>query len=179
MVLAVGEPAGWVADRLPFDEWTDDALAFLEDDGVGDEGGFDAAPSRGAAAACRRCRPTRSTRPSSAPSPSAAAELDTLLVTGDSLAMPLDVELARRLAERTRTSRSSATRTSAPGISKTGLLDWGKLSTEQVARATSPTPWWCSSAPTRASRCPGAGRRADRVLRRRTGPRRTPTACAG
>ena len=31
LVLAVGEPAGWLADRIPFDEWTDDALAVLED----------------------------------------------------------------------------------------------------------------------------------------------------
>jgi len=29
VVEAVGEPTGWVADRLPFDEWVDDALAFL------------------------------------------------------------------------------------------------------------------------------------------------------
>ena len=32
MTRAVGEPAGWVADRLPFDEASDDALAVLEDD---------------------------------------------------------------------------------------------------------------------------------------------------
>jgi hypothetical protein len=29
LTLAVGAPTGWIADRLPFDEWTDDALAFL------------------------------------------------------------------------------------------------------------------------------------------------------
>ena len=53
VVEAVGKPTGWVADRLPFDEWGDDALAFLEDEGVGDEGGFDAAPAAPAAASRR------------------------------------------------------------------------------------------------------------------------------
>ena len=43
-VLAVGKPAGWIADRLPFDEAASDALAFLDpDDDLGGEGGFDAA----------------------------------------------------------------------------------------------------------------------------------------
>ena len=59
LTLAVGAPAGWIADRLPFDEWTDDALAFLEDEGVGDEGGFDAsAPAAGGRAACRAVPPS-------------------------------------------------------------------------------------------------------------------------
>ena len=41
LVEAVGAPAGWVADRLPFDEVSDDALAVLgdDDDGDGDGGG--------------------------------------------------------------------------------------------------------------------------------------------
>ncbi len=73
VVVAVGKPAGWVADRLPFDEWSDDALAFLEDEGVGDEGGFDSTPLATRRPASRRSRPTRSTRPSSAPSPSRRA----------------------------------------------------------------------------------------------------------
>ena len=40
VVRAVGKPAGWVSDRLPFDEWGDDALAFLEDEGTAEQGGF-------------------------------------------------------------------------------------------------------------------------------------------
>jgi hypothetical protein len=32
VVVAVGKPAGWIADRTPLDEWGDDALAFLEDE---------------------------------------------------------------------------------------------------------------------------------------------------
>jgi hypothetical protein len=54
-----------------------------------------------------------------------------LLVTGDSLSMPLDVTLARRLAERdgVKVERDPHIGT---GISKTGLVDWGRLSTEQA-----------------------------------------------
>jgi lysophospholipase L1-like esterase len=107
VVVAVGKPAGWVADRLPFDEWGDDALAFLEDEGVGDEAGFESTPTA-----------TRGGIPPVSPDsfdpadlgvePKPPRALDTLLVTGDSLAMPLDVD------------------------SKSGLLDWGKLSTQHV-----------------------------------------------
>ena len=69
VVRTVGEPAGCVADRLPFDEWGDDALAFLEDEGAGAGAGFDegGAPTL---APCPRSRRTPSIRPSWAPSPS-------------------------------------------------------------------------------------------------------------
>ena len=58
----------------------------------------------------------------------------TLLVTGDSLAQPLDVELARRLAGGRRADVRDAHL--GTGISKTDLLDWGKLSTAQVRKST-------------------------------------------
>ena len=59
LTLAVGGPAGWISDRLPFDEWTDDALAVLEDDGVGDEGAFG---STARARVGARCPPFRRSR---------------------------------------------------------------------------------------------------------------------
>ena len=64
LVLAIGEPAGWLADRIPFDEWTDDALAVLEDDEAGSAGAFDAAGPPPAGVAFRLCLRPRS-RPSS------------------------------------------------------------------------------------------------------------------
>jgi hypothetical protein len=131
VVLGVGEPAGWVADRLPFDEWGDDALAFLEDDGVGEEGGFDAAPS----AASERIPPVSPDAFDPVElgvEPRRPRELDTLLVTGDSLAMPLDVETARRMAEQDEGVDVQRDPHVGTGISKTGLLDWGRLSTDQV-----------------------------------------------
>ena len=132
VVHVVGEPAGWIADRVPFDEWNDDALAFLEDQGAGESGGFATGRREGAAVV----------PPVSADSfdptelgekPRPPRELDTLLVTGDSLAMPLDVEIARRLAESDEGINVERDPHVGTGISKTGLVDWGKLSTGHVA----------------------------------------------
>lgn len=115
-VLAAGKPAGWIADRLPFDEAASDALAFLDpDDDLGDEGGFESAGGP------------------DGPELKPAEELRTLLVTGDSLAQPLDTELARRLAEDGGVKVVREVKLGT-GISKTGLLDWGKFSLRQARR---------------------------------------------
>jgi len=131
VVLAVGAPTGWVADRLPFDDAADEALGWLSpDDDLGGGSGFDApagAPRGGAAAVSPDSfDPVELGAEAREPRP-----LRTLLVTGDSLAMPLDTELARRLAEDgdVRVVREPHVGT---GISKTGLLDWGKLAKQQV-----------------------------------------------
>lgn len=131
VVRAVGEPAGWVSDRLPFDEWGDDALAFLEDESGAGGGGFDDA-RRANARGVPPVSPDSFDPSELGVEPDPPRKLDTLLVTGDSLAMPLDVELARRLAEgdEVEVERDPHVGT---GISKTGLVDWGKLSTEHVA----------------------------------------------
>jgi lysophospholipase L1-like esterase len=131
VVRAVGEPTGWLADRLPFDEANDDALAFLEDEGVGQEGGFDAATT----ASGGRIPPVSPDAFDPAElgeRPERPRELDTLLVTGDSLAMPLDVETARRMADTDEGVEVLRDPHVGTGISKTGLLDWGSLSTDQV-----------------------------------------------
>jgi hypothetical protein len=53
-------------------------------------------------------------------------------VTGDSLSMPLDAELARRLSDDgIEVERDPHVGT---GISKTGLADWGELATEQTSK---------------------------------------------
>jgi lysophospholipase L1-like esterase len=132
VVLAVGEPAGWVADRLPFDEWGDDALAFIEDEGVGDEGGFDTTPNA-ARGGIPAVSPDSFDPAELGAQPDPPRELENILVTGDSLAMPLDVETARRMAERDEGVEVERDPHVGTGISKTGLLDWGKLSTDQVA----------------------------------------------
>lgn len=133
LTLAIGAPAGWISDRLPFDDWTDDALAFLEDEGVGEEGGFDVS---GPAAGGRGVPPVP---PSSFDPAELGAEparpggLGTLLVTGDSLSMPLDVELARRMADEDGEVEVERDAHVGTGLSKAGLVDWGKLSTQQVS----------------------------------------------
>lgn len=132
LTLAIGEPTGWISDRLPFEDWTDDALAFLEDEDVGAAGGFgDAAPRAGAGRGVPPVPPSSFDPVELGSDPAPAGELGTLLVTGDSLSMPLDVELARRLAGGdVEVERDPHVGT---GISKSGLVDWGRLSTEQTA----------------------------------------------
>jgi lysophospholipase L1-like esterase len=131
VVEAVGEPTGWLADRTPLDEWGDDALAFLEDEGVGDRGGFETT-STTARGGIPPVTPESFDPAEIGAEPRPPRELDTLLVTGDSLAMPLDVETARRMADRDEGVEVQRDPHVGTGISKSGLLDWGKLSTQQV-----------------------------------------------
>jgi lysophospholipase L1-like esterase len=133
VVLAVGRPTGWVADRLPFDELGSDAFAWIDpDDELGDEGGFG---GRGEAVRAGTVPPVGADSFDPAElgeEPSRAPRLRTLLVTGDSLARPLDTELARRLAgEEVKVVRDPHVGT---GVSKSGFVDWGKLSTRQVKK---------------------------------------------
>jgi hypothetical protein len=132
VVRAVGEPAGWVADRLPFDEWGDDALAFLEDEDTGAGGGFDDG-RRADASAVPAVSPDSFDPAELGAKPRPPRALDKLLVTGDSLAMPLDTEMARRLAESNEQIDVERDPHVGTGISKTGLVDWAKLSGEHVA----------------------------------------------
>jgi lysophospholipase L1-like esterase len=131
VVVGVGKPSGWVADRLPFDEWGDDALAFLEDEGAGDEGGFDSTPSA-ASRGVPGVSPDSFDPAELGARPDPPRPLDTLLVTGDSLSMPLDVETARRMADRDPGVDVQRDPHVGTGISKSGLVDWGKLSTQHV-----------------------------------------------
>jgi hypothetical protein len=131
VVVAVGEPAGWLADRTPLDEWGDDALAFLEDEGVGEQGGFDTTPST-APGGVPAVTPDAFDPTELGAEPERPRPLDTLLVTGDSLSMPLDVETARRMADSGQDVDVQRDPHVGTGISKSDLLDWGRLSTEQV-----------------------------------------------
>jgi len=132
LVLAVGKPAGWVAEKLPFEDAADAALAVLSPDDELQGQGFDAQTDEGAA-------PRREVAPITREQfdpvelgarPKPPRELKTLLVTGDSLSMPLDAELAKRLTDDgVKVERDPHVGT---GISKTGVVDWAKLSTTHV-----------------------------------------------
>jgi hypothetical protein len=139
VVLAVGHPAGWIADGIGLHDDVHELTASLSpDDSLEGPGGFDDAPTNGAAAAAAT---GGAVAPVTADAFDPAAigakpvlldKLGTLLVTGDSLSQPLDAELARRLASGgVKTVRDAHLGT---GISKSGLLDWGKLSTAQVKK---------------------------------------------
>jgi lysophospholipase L1-like esterase len=116
IVKAVGEPTGWFADQLPFAETRYDLTSWLSPDEELGEGGFDTAADGDASADGGAAPPD---------------ELGTLLVTGDSLSTPLDIELAQDLAD----GDAEVIRDPhlGTGISNAALVDWGELSTGQVS----------------------------------------------
>jgi lysophospholipase L1-like esterase len=135
LVLAVGKPAGAVGDQLPFHDAADDATAFLDpDDDLGGEGGFERAAAPDGSAGGDTVPPVTPDAfdPGAIGAKVRKRPLKKVLITGDSLSQPLDAELARRLADRgVQAVRDAHVGT---GISKTDLLDWGKLSVRQVAK---------------------------------------------
>jgi hypothetical protein len=132
MVLAVGHPAGWVGDRLGVARVTHDATSWLSPDkSLSDQAGFANTPS----SASHRLPPV--TPDAFDPvtlggKPLPHRPLKTVLITGDSMATPLDTEVARKLADRDglKVIREPHLGT---GISKSLLVDWGKLSAQQVS----------------------------------------------
>jgi hypothetical protein len=133
VVLAVGVPAGWLGDRLPLADAAHRLTAWASpDDNLADAaGGFANAAARGDARTVPPVTPDAfdATDLGRAPAPKRA--LRKLLVTGDSMAMPLDAVLARRLADG-RAIQVTREPHVGTGISKTGIVDWGKLSTRQA-----------------------------------------------
>ena len=133
LISAVGEPTEWIADRLPFDEAQAELTAGLSPDEELGGGGFETAVA-GADGADRvpPVTPDAFDPVAIGAEPPPKEELGTLLVTGDSLATPLDQELARRLApDGVEVIREPHLGT---GISNSLIADWGELSSSQVAR---------------------------------------------
>ncbi|HTN25548.1 MAG TPA: hypothetical protein VL120_16280 [Solirubrobacteraceae bacterium] len=136
VVRAIGAPAGWLADRLPLADAVNSATSWLSPDKklTGGAGAFDAPPAGAGAAAVSGATapvtPDAFDPAALGEKPKLLPKLGTLLVTGDSLAQPLDAELARDLASKgVKTVRDAHLGT---GISKTDLVDWGQLSALQV-----------------------------------------------
>jgi lysophospholipase L1-like esterase len=129
LVLAVGKPAGWLADQLPFAGVGNDLVSWLSPDGDLDgRKGFD----ENALAAGGGVPPVTPDAfdPAALGEHAAKRPLRRVLVTGDSLAQPLDAELARRLSrDGVKVDRDAHLGT---GISKTIIVDWGKLSAQQA-----------------------------------------------
>jgi lysophospholipase L1-like esterase len=120
VVRAIGGPTGWISDRLPFADTRRDLTSWLSPDQQLSGRGFTAS-SEGRSP------------PVPAPAPRGPQPLDRLLVTGDSLSTPLDVEIARKLADQGASVEVTRDPHLATGISNTGLVDWGKLSSSQAA----------------------------------------------
>jgi lysophospholipase L1-like esterase len=133
VVDAVGGPTSWVADRFPFATASRELTSGLSPEPKLSGGGFDTATTGGGpgAGSIPPITPDAFDPTTLGEQPPPEQELGTLLVTGDSLSTPLDSELARRLApEGVDVVRDPHLGT---GISNTALVDWGELSTAQVA----------------------------------------------
>ena len=132
-VLAVGRPAAWLAGKLPLAELVHDVTSGLSPDSglAGGPGGFNAVTTTGNQVA--PVTPDAFAPDALGPAKPPSHGLRKLLVTGDSMSQPLDAILARRLAggQATQVIRDPHIGT---GISKTDLLDWGKLSVRQMGQ---------------------------------------------
>lgn len=132
IVLGIGRPAASVSTRLALASFTRSATGFLSPDrnlGAG-AGAFSARSVRATAQVPTVTPDAFDPAALGAPTPT-RRRLRTLLVTGDSMAMPLDAELARRLVgDGVRVVRDPHVGT---GISKSIIVDWGRLATTQVA----------------------------------------------
>ena len=119
IVKAVGEPTGWIADQLPFAETRRDLTSWLSPDEKLSGGGFQAAAS--------------APKPIREPAPTEPQTLHRLLVTGDSLSTPLDIEIARKLADQGAGVQVTRDPKLGAGISNSALLDFGQVSATQAA----------------------------------------------
>ena len=134
VVLAIGKPADAVGEVLPLPEIGDELTGWLSpDDDRGGEGSFAAVAAEDEETGTERIAPITPDYfdpraiGEDAPDP---RELDTVLVTGDSLSMPLDAELARLLEEDgIDVVRDPQVGT---GISSAQVGDWGSISVRQT-----------------------------------------------
>ena len=131
-VLAVGKPAGWLGDRIALPQVSHDATAWLSPDrNLGDEAGFANTPVSARSGQLPPVTPDAFDPATLGAKPLPHRPLKTILVTGDSMATPLDTEVARHFADRKgiKVIREPHLGT---GISKSLLVDWGKLSAQQA-----------------------------------------------
>ena len=136
LVLAVGNPAGWLADRLPPLANAANSLgnALKSDDDLsgGGAGSFADRGTPASAGGVPPVTPDAFDPRALGEKPPAPRPLKTVLVTGDSLSQPLDAEIARGLAPKgIKVVRDAHVGT---GISDTSIVDWGKLSISQVTK---------------------------------------------
>ena len=138
IVLAVGRPAAWVAEQLPLADVTHTLTGWLSPDtklvGAGFEESAIATGKGGLAGAPSPVTPSwfeGAQNGAALGEPEPRRQLHTLLVTGDSLSTPLDLELAQRLTpDGVDVVRDPHL---ATGISRSDVVDWAKLSATQVA----------------------------------------------
>jgi lysophospholipase L1-like esterase len=131
ILTAIGKPVNSVADALPFENASRKVTATLSpDENLNNGGGFDQTLATKGTAGVPLVTPDAFDPVTIGDKPPPKRPLESLLVTGDSLAQPLDLELARKLTP----DGVEVTRDAHPGtgISNPVLVDWGELSTAQI-----------------------------------------------
>jgi lysophospholipase L1-like esterase len=132
VVLAVGKPADAIGDVIPLPEVGDEITGWLSPNSdSGGPGSFEAlAQDEAVSGRIAPITPDYFDPRAIGEDPPAPRELDTVLVTGDSLAMPLDAEVARRLeGDGIEVVRDPQVGT---GISSAQVGDWGSISVRQT-----------------------------------------------
>jgi lysophospholipase L1-like esterase len=131
IVRSIGRPAASASEGLELADATQEATAFLapEQSLSSAGGGFAGGAATTSAAQIPTVTP-EAFDPTTLGLPAPARRpLHTLLVTGDSMSMPLDSDLAQRLVPHVHVIQDPHIGT---GISNSQILDWGKLSVQQV-----------------------------------------------
>ena len=132
VVLAVGKPADQIGDVIPLPEVGDELTGWLSpEDDSGGPGSFEAlAQDAATGGRISAITPEYFDPRAIGEDPPEPRELDTVLVTGDSLSMPLDAEVARRLEDDgIEVVRDPQVGT---GISSAQVGDWGSISVRQT-----------------------------------------------
>ncbi len=134
VVLAVARPAAWIGERLPLADVAHTLTAWLspDEDLSGGAGGFSSAATAKAGDVAPVTPEAFDPAELGAPAPPKRG-LRKLLVTGDSMSMPLDAVLARRLSDG-RAIQVIRDPHLGTGISQSDIVDWGKLSVRQTGR---------------------------------------------
>jgi hypothetical protein len=136
LVLAVGRPAGALSDLTGLGHVKNRLVAWAHpDDGVSGPGGFEQAANAGSSA-----QPVAPVTPDAfdprqlGEPPARPRGLRTVLVTGDSLAQPLDAKVARAFATAGAGVRVIRDARIGTSISQPDIVDWGRLAATQVRR---------------------------------------------
>jgi lysophospholipase L1-like esterase len=130
LVLAVGRPSSWIAGRLPLASVAHTATAWLNPEGgLNGPGGFSNA-SASAGGQVPTVTPEAFDPTTIGEKQPVRRPLHALLVTGDSMSMPLDSDLASQLIPKGLHAIQDPH--IGTGLSTTFVVDWGKLSVAQV-----------------------------------------------
>ena len=131
IVLGIGRPSAWIADQLPLAGVSHAATAWLSPNpSLKGLQGFSARPAATAGGQIPSVTAEAFDPAAIGAKPPPRRPLHTLLVTGDSMSMPLDADLARLLAPKS--VHVIQDPHVGSGISNTLLVDWGKLAALQV-----------------------------------------------